>query len=227
MIVLVMLLLSACTITGNVALECAHGTSRLCEEDACTSDSIDLACCQSPYKYCAFEGKCYEQNILNKPGYYPKGMFCFKLIHGFESTTRPRWFDCDGAEGAYCSNRSYCNFHAARSGEEHVGEYNYMGKRECCGDDPQEYYIIGGDGTVACCRAQDRVVEQGLCVAPVIKTPEPAIKTPEEEPTTVEPAPKPVRLVPESPENNGEPVPDNAEPGFFQRLANWFKGVFN
>ena len=85
----------------------------------------------------------------------------------------------------------------------------------------------GDDGTAACCRAQDRVVEQGLCVAPAITSPKPANTTPEQEPVTAEPAPKPVRLVPEPPENNGEHKPDNAEHGFFQGLVNWFKRSFN
>ncbi len=231
--VLILLALTACSVTGEVVLECTNGTAigRLCGADACTSDHMDYACCENSVQWCAYEGECYEHNVLWKtePNYYPKGMFCFRLIQGFETTVLPRWYDCDDAEGAYCSNRSYCNFRAARSGEEEVGEYERVGKRECCGDDNNEYYISGVDGTNACCKKEDRTVEEGICVLPVelvVQEPvESEVKSQKSEDTEDYEV-----VLGDSKEEMEIDYIELDQPerlGFFQKIVNWFKELFS
>ncbi|MBW2988044.1 hypothetical protein KY318_00915, partial [Candidatus Woesearchaeota archaeon] len=127
-----------------------------------------------------------------QPEYYPKGMFCFRLVTVAPESHPPRWHDCDGGEGAYCTN--YCGYTTAKSGEEGVGEYSYVGKRGCCGDDPNEYYIEGKDGTDACCKSPNRRVEGGVCVP----TEQIITQKPAEQPTQESPEqdiPKPLTML--------------------------------
>ncbi len=50
------------------------------------------------------------------------------------------------------------------SGEPNVGEYDFVGDTECCGDDANEYFITKGNGPNKCCRNSNTCVDgDGAC----------------------------------------------------------------
>ncbi len=94
----------------------------------CTNDGSDDACCSANNK-CVYSSTCYSSGSC-----YSNNAYC-------NSGT---WYDSD-------SNPSYCTS-CVGTGRWSVG--GEVAATNCCGDDPNEYYITqGSPGQTACCFA--------------------------------------------------------------------------
>ena len=128
----------------------------LCDKRQCTYFPSDVAWCWSP-QYCVFEGNCYDRmSVVDIDGDNRRGEIC--------TGWKGLWADCDYAGAYWCEEQ--CLLKRAPSGESHpFGEYSRYGAVECCGDDEDEYYVLGPAGFVCCDNPADAVVS-GRCARP-------------------------------------------------------------
>jgi hypothetical protein len=143
-------------------IECAiHYNSDIAWSDLC---DYGEACCDNPTDCVDFNSHCYGVGDAYLISSSSDDAFAFCVSNN-------QWFECDSGSSA-CQSCSLANGWDSGcsgldcyvgSGELYVGEYSDLGLDGCCGDDINEYYIVGGDGTEACCNSPDKIVENGLC----------------------------------------------------------------
>ena len=124
----------------------------------------DSAYCTNPNGYdCVKNGTCYNGYLgvfsgLNNGGNDNAAVCCYG-----------DWLDCDYAPNAcdesICGQNQDDTFGGVQSGESGVGEYQSAGSWGCCGDDKNEYFKQGRDGTKACCNSKSDIVVNGKCYA--------------------------------------------------------------
>jgi C1A family cysteine protease len=128
----------------------------------------DAACCSG--HDCVFNGQCYfaagagdilhSVEDLNSDGRIDA--FCENSVY---TDNVAAWRDCD-TNSITCTSSNICGYTNSwiPSGEWWVGEYDWRGNVECCGDDADEYRIVSPlDGSVACCRQPNTCVENAKC----------------------------------------------------------------
>ncbi len=86
-------------------------------------------------------------------------------------TDKGEWRDVDN-DAASCKKGDYATDYpncvgtdcSVASCEANVGEYNFVGATECCGDDSNEYFTIKGKGDSKYCRESNNCVDMsGTC----------------------------------------------------------------
>lgn len=129
-----------------VCLQTTTTTPLTCTYDCCSFWSCPTTLnCQSPTCTDAECGICTSGSPRNH------------RVGGGQAVTEISWQDCD-------YNSTICGLCDSKTDFGCNGEQCFF-NGNCCGDDANEYFIMGSDSSYACCSSPDNVVRNGVCTS--------------------------------------------------------------
>jgi len=161
---------------------------------SCDAGDISQCASINNHQFAVHNGNCYGNAAQKYNRIIWKDVFSSaandKLVlsvHALPAEESGKWYDCDSSN-LVCQNCDDCSYSGQgnecfsstntndnfpnciglecwiNSGELNVGEYPDQTTNQCCGDDANEYFIKGKDGTSACCDSATKVVVESKCI---------------------------------------------------------------